>query len=333
MPRSIVFLFLYLSFLFSPAQSLSPQDLGWDAFKISHEELGELNYYLSSDKSLKPKPLLIYLDGSGADPIFVETERGLSSSIAFDYQSLSESYRILLISKPGVAFMGKRLKGEPKVRPAIYTEKLSLEWRVNSADVILRKLIRDKEIDPERVVVLGFSEGAQVGPFLAEKNPAISHLILFGGNGLNQFFDPMISARMQAFSGKITEKEAQDQIDSLFQVSKEIYANPEATDKKWWGHSYKRWSSFTQRDPLEVMVELDIPIYFANGSMDKYSVLSADYIKLEFIRRGKENLVYKTYPNYDHQFFELIFEKGEFKDAIPRIDEVMKDAVDWLGKN
>ncbi|MEL6254569.1 MAG: hypothetical protein AAFR87_21345 [Bacteroidota bacterium] len=57
-----------------------------------------MNYYLSSDKSLKPKPLLIYLDGSGADPIFIEIELGLSSSIAFDYQSLSKSYRILLMS-------------------------------------------------------------------------------------------------------------------------------------------------------------------------------------------------------------------------------------------
>ncbi|MDW3646276.1 MAG: hypothetical protein R8P61_04360 [Bacteroidia bacterium] len=333
MPRTILFLSLNFSLVFSIAQSLSPQELGWDVHKILHEELGELNYYLSSDKSLKPKPLLIYLDGSGPDPLFMETERGLSSSIAFDYQSLSKNYRILLISKPGVAFMGKRIKNEPKVKPIIYTKTLSLEWRVNSADVILRKLIEEERIDPKRVVVVGFSEGAQVGPFLAEKNPAVSHLVLFGGNGLNQFFDPMISARMQAFSGKISEEEAQRQVDSLFQVAEKIYAEPQSTDKKWWGHSYKRWASFTARDPLTVMGDLDIPIYFANGSKDKYSVLSADYIKLEFIRRGKQNLFYKTYPNYDHQFFELIFEKGEFTDAIPRIDQAMKDAMKWLERN
>lgn len=62
-----------------------------DRSKIPHEELGELNCYLSSDKSLKPKPLLIYLDGSGAYPLFVETEQGFSSSIAFDYQNLRKS--------------------------------------------------------------------------------------------------------------------------------------------------------------------------------------------------------------------------------------------------
>lgn len=312
------------------SQTLTPADLGFEGFEIENPDFGKINYYISLDKSGKKKPLLVYLDGSGSDPIFQETNSGIGSTIAFDYQNLAKDFTLLLICKPGVPFFTKVEGDERFPAPKTYTERLSLDWRVGTANLIIEQLVKQQKIDPERVVVLGFSEGAQVAPFLAETNKRVTQVLLFGGNGLNQFFDPIITARLKAQRGEISEEKAQHEIDSLYTVYDQIYADPDATNKNWWGHTYKRWSSFTMRDPLDALVNLNIPIYMANGSLDENSILSADYIKLEFIKHRKKNLTYKSYPGYDHQFNELLFENGKFKGAVPQIDKVLDEAFKWI---
>jgi len=328
---------LLTSFATLNSQDLSPELLGFDAHVLSDGQLGDVNYYVSEVDKEHPKPLLVYLDGSGSYPLYQKMDQGYGSTVVFDLEKLTKEYTILLISKPGVPFIDKMdmdSNGYPMYEtPEEYTERLSLGWRMESAHKIINLLVDDGKVKSNKVVVLGFSEGAQVGPFLAQKNKHISHLLLFGGNGLNQFIDPIITTRMKATTGQISEKEAQQQVDSLFAQYKKIYQNAESTDSFWWGHTYKRWASFTQDDPYLSLADLDIPIYIANGSLDENSVLSADYIQLEFIKRQKSNLTYKTYPGYDHQFNEIIFEDGIFKDAIPKIDAVIQDAFQWLAKS
>jgi pimeloyl-ACP methyl ester carboxylesterase len=334
MNRAVLNILLIFACFSSYTQNLTPEAFGFLAYQLKEEELGEVNYYLSTDTTETKKPLLIYLDGSGSFPLFQEVENGFGSTVAIDLQNLRKEYRIVLISKPGVPFadtVDNDENGFPVYKePTEYTEKLSLDWRVNSANKVIDRLVDNENLDTTKIVVLGFSEGAQVGPKLASKNKNITHLLLFGGNGLNQLFDPVITARMKATRGQISEIESQREIDSLFTVYRNIYTDSENTQKQWWGHTYKRWASFTEKDPYKYLLELEIPIYIANGSLDENSVLSADYIQLEFIKNGKDNLTYKTYPNCNHQFNEIIMENGKFIEAKPKLDAVMKSAFDWL---
>lgn len=332
----IFYLLILISLLSSSVfgQEFSPERLGFEHYTIKDKELGEINYYLTADDSDEKKPLLVYLDGSGWFPLFQEMEGGYGTTVMIRYQELKKDYRVLLISKPGVPFVdsvGIGSDGRPEYEaPAAYTERLSLQWRTDAADKIITQLVKKKEVSREKVVVLGISEGGQVGPYVAEKNKYVTHLILFAGNGLNQFFDPLITARMKAFAGVQTEEETQYEVDSLFTMYEKMYNKPKSTSDFWWGHTYQRWASFTERDPLEALVKLDIPIYFANGSLDENSVLSADYIRLEFLRRGKTNLTYVTYPNYDHQLNKLEIEDGEVTNAEPKMQEALAVALKWL---
>lgn len=331
-----IFTFLFGLFIGinSNAQTITPELLGFEQFKLQNEELGEVYYYLSSDTTKIRKPLLVYLDGSGALPLFQKIQKGIGSTVVIDFQKLRNDYRILLISKPSIPFIdtvNSNENGFPIYKaPIKYTEKLSLNWRVNSANSIIERLVSNDIIDTTKIIALGFSEGAQVAPKLATKNKNITHLLLFGGNGLNQLFDPIITARMKAARGEISETESQSEIESLFKEYKNIYANRNNTEREWWGHTYKRWASFTETDPYKYLLELEIPVYIANGSLDENSVLSADYIQLEFIKNGKENLTYKTYPNYDHQFNEIVMKNGQFIEAKPKLKAVLEAAFDWL---
>jgi len=158
----------------SKAQTITPELLGFQAFNLYEKELGEVTYYLSRDTTTVKKPLLVYLDGSGALPLFQKVQNGIGSTVVIDFQKLKNNYRILLISKPGVPFadeLSSDENGFPLYEaPETYTNKLSLDWRVNSAHSIINKLISQDVIDSTKIVVFGFSEGAQVGPMLASKN-------------------------------------------------------------------------------------------------------------------------------------------------------------------
>ncbi len=332
MKKLIFTLILIVTLINTNAQNITPKILGFSEYKIEDDTLGNVNFYLS--KSDKKLPLLVYLEGSGAFPLFQKTEQGLGSTVVIDFQNLSKAYQILLISKPGVPFVdkvGRDKNGFPTYdAPKEYIEKLSLDWRVNAADKAIDYVLKQGLASKEKVIIFGFSEGAQVAANVAKKNKNSTHAMLFSGNGLNQLFDPIIQARLRAKTGQITEVEAQKEVDSLFKVYREIHKDLANTNKQWWGHSYKRWSSFTTNSHINCLVDLDIPIYMANGSVDNNSILTADYVQMMFAVRQKDNLTYKVYPNYDHQFNELIFDKGSFKQAIPKLQEVFKEGFNWL---
>lgn len=329
---------LLLSVINLNAQELTAEQLGFKAYSIEDETLGEINYYISSNKIDSTKPVLLYLDGSGAYPLFQYTEGGIGSTVIIDFRALSNDFHVVLISKPGVPFIDS-VKSDMELgmpiykTPKKYIEKLSLDWRVNSADLVLSKVMDEVKVEKKKIAVIGISEGFQVGAKLATLNNSITHLALLVGNGLNQFYDFIIQNRIDAQQGVISNEDAQKNIDSLMLIAQDIYANPTLTDKEWYGHTYLRWSSFTSNNPSEHILNLTIPVYIVAASNDRNtSVLGTDYLFLESIRQGKSNLEYKVYP-FDHSFNEEIKdENGKTVAVKNHMWEVIGDAIDWIIK-
>lgn len=332
-------LFLLTAFYQLNAQKLTSEQLGFKHFVINDISLGEINYYVSSKDIDKPKPILLYLDGSGSFPLFQYTERGIGSSVIIDFQNLSNIYHVILISKPGVPFIDSVKmdieSGTPIYEtPKTYKEKLSLEWRVNSAKLILEKSVKELKVENKKVAVIGISEGFQVGAKLASIDNNVSHLMLFVGNGLNQIYDFIIQNRTDAQSGAIPTEVAQKNIDSLYIIAKDIYENPNATDKEWYGHTYLRWSSFTNNNPTENILSLNIPVYIVAAANDKNtSVLGTDYLYLECIRQKKKNIFYNVYP-VEHSLNELIKdENGNIVSMKNYRTKILNTAFEWLNEN
>src|SRR5690606_8268736 len=71
------------------AQTITQGKLGFNHFTIDDKSWGKIYYYISSKDIEKPKPILLYLDGSGAFPLFQYTERGIGSSAVIDFRNLS----------------------------------------------------------------------------------------------------------------------------------------------------------------------------------------------------------------------------------------------------
>lgn len=317
-------------------QHLTPEDLGLTPFKIKDDSLGEINYYITSNGIDTSKPVLIYLDGSGPYPLFQKTERGIGSSVVIDFRTLSHEYHIVFISKPGVPFFDAIERDEQTGRlkydaPQGYHDNLSLDWRVHSAILVIEQLKNDLNIYNDKIAVLGISEGFQVGAKLASVEPSVSHLLLLVGNGLNQFYDFVIQNRLDAQRGIISPEQSRESIDSLMRMAKEIYANPTSTDRFWFGHTYLRWASFTKNNPTQNIMSLNIPVYIVAASNDRNtSVLGTDYLYLESITQGKNNLEYHVYP-YDHSFNEFVHDhEGNLITMNNHMKEVLEAAFQWL---
>lgn len=318
-------------------QPKTPADYGLASFSIKDKNLGNVNFYVTKNGIDTKKPLLILLDGSGNFPLYtlIKKDDGSSEilgSVPFEYDKLSTKYHVVLISKPATPFLDslnvnsfEEFAEEYKPSKA-YNQQMSLEWRVNSASLVIDFLIKNLSVDEKNIVAIGYSEGGQVVPKLALKNKKITKIASIVGGGLNQFYDFITAERLKAQKGIISSDSAQVNIDSLQKKFKEIYNNPKATDKFWMGHTYQRWASFCNDIPLENMLALDIPILLVSSGLDENSpIFGIDYVEIEFLRKKKENLTYQVYPTCDHWFNDQKLETN-------RLSEMMDLVIKWASE-
>lgn len=313
---------------------VSGQTENFSHYTIKDRKLKTFQIHLASSDSTVKKPLLVYLDGSGNFPIYYKKKSGnYSTSIPLDIKKYAKDYHIILISKPGIPFKdslqtsssGRRFYPENET----YTNLYSLDWRAGAAAKAIDFIIKKIPVDKSKIVVMGYSEGSQVAPRAAVINKKVTHVVSIVGNAMPQFYDFLTNVRLDVSKNKLSAVEGQKVIDSLYSEFDKILADPLSVKKKWYGETYLKWSSFNKKSPLENMLELDIPIlYIAAGKDNNQPIFGMDDAKLEFIRKRKNNLTYKVYPDSNHYFQEQAVEGSSPK--TDRIDEVHQFAIDWI---
>lgn len=310
----------------------------WKTESIYDSSLGEINYHVYKNKINDRKPLIIYLQGSTNFPLYWLNPNGrYSSSITLSVDSMCNDYHIILISKPNTPFVDS-IQIAPSGRKQYpikegYSKKYSLDWRANSADKVINDALKKLNIDTSTIIVWGHSEGSQVAPAVALKNKKVTHVISMMGNSLNHLYDFILNERVSALKGERSNEDAQANIDSLYVEFEKIYKDPKSTTKEWFGETYYKWSSFTLNSPIDNMLKLNIPILYVAGGEDRHSILNMDYAKLEFLRKGKDNLTYKVYPNCEHFFMETKTNESGKKEWVDHLDEVNGFALNWVTEN
>ena len=310
----------------------------WRTITIDDENLGAVQYHIYRRNINKCKPLIIYLQGSRNFPLYWLKPNGkYSTSTTLNFDTVSNDYHVITISKPNIPFVDS-VKIAPSGRRYYpisreYREKYSLDWRANSADKVINDVLKELCVDKSTIIVWGHSEGSQVAPAVAVRNDNVTHVVSMMGNSLNHLYDFILMERVSALKGDISNEEAQYNIDSLYTEYEKIYKDPTSVEDEWFGESYYKWSSFSLVSPIENILKLDIPILYVAGGDDYHSILNMDYAKLEFLRKGKDNLTYKVFPTIDHYFLETrVNELGE-KEWVDRLDEVNNFALEWVSEN
>ena len=322
-----------LAALLARAQS-TPSD-SFEHYRLTKSRLGSFEVHVSKAEDNARKPLLVYLDGSGNFPLYYKTKSGrYSTAVPLSVKRYAKQYRVVLISKPGIPFQDS-LRYSSSGRSyypdnATFQQHYSLNWRAETAAAAIDYVAKKLPIDQSKIVVMGFSEGSQVAPRVAVLNKKVTHVVCLAGNALNQLYDFLVEARLQVERQELTAEQGQQIVDSLYREYAKIYQAPQATDKSWFGATYQKWSSFSQPTPLESMLQLNIPIlYIAGGKDHNQTIVTMDYARLEFLRRGKSNLTYRVFPNANHYFEEITTVDGAPK-KVDRLDEVHQLALEWV---
>ncbi len=292
---------------------------------IKQDDSEQIIFYIKGyEEPKKPKPLFLYIMGSGPCSIMMKIKDQIGSSIIFNFKEITEKFQLVVLTKPFISFY---TNNDFQI-PQKYYETDSLDYQAKTNSLVIDYLIEKKLIDSSKIVVCGVSHGSDVATQVALINKNVTHLACIAGNGLLQTYNFLNDVRKKYRNGKISESEAEKQTQYLFTQFKKIYANP-TSPKKWWGHTYKYWYSFFKESTVNRLLKLSIPIFFAKGTEDESGCIEgSDIIPIEFIRHNKDNLTYKSYWGVNH-----MFKKNEGKQIESKHKIVTSDFWNWIDNN
>lgn len=301
---------------------VSPERMGFEPGRVQVD--GEsVAYFLSTEgrpvDRARRLPLIVFLQGSGAAPIYFGTAPRVGRSTLFNPTDFL-GHHYVVISKPGIPFYAE----QRVVASEEYDRRTSLPSRVASVKAVVAFLAKQSWVDATRIALLGHSEGADVAPWAAVACRQVTHVIALAPGAVSQMLEFTIMERKKAARGEQTAADADQRIRDNLEAYREIYKDPGSWAKKWRGHSYLRWSSFA-RPAMEAYRSLDIPILAIAGREDRNTPCeSGEALQLEYIRTGKKNLTFELWP-VNHYLSERV--EGA---SIDRRKEIGQRVLQWL---
>ena len=328
----------------SPTPQAPPtaEEPGWRFAKAENPELpegfvqgtskrpdgSEQSFYVSAfDRPLEKKPLLIYVEGSGAQSQFVRAQGRVAYSLfGVLCQNYSDRYHVVSAEKRGIAFAESGNRGTAEKASAEYTEHATYEGRLEEILLLLDTLLDEPLIDTTQVMLLGHSEGADVVAAVAAQEPRVTHVAFLAGGGPSQFLDLIVLRRKAMREAGRSDAEIEAAVEELEEQYRDILAKRDSGEDFFAGHAYRRWSSFCLHPPADNLVKSKAKVFMAHGTNDvSVPIESFDHLVVEMLRSGREDVYWRRYPDRDHSFIE--------KGSSPGYDgflEVVDEYLEWV---
>lgn len=331
--RFLVLILLLIVTKSIEAQNKTPEDFGFRHFKtIYQKDTVHILVLSKKGEELKSKPLLLFIQGSLATPLII-IENGQSYSVfPFNTDSLLQNYHLAIISKPYIPIICERkyLKSDFSYTdsatgklPEEYIKRDYLDYYVHRNIKAIKFLKQQSWITKNKLIVAGHSAGATIAAKLAAESKDITHLIYLNGNPLGRIIAMIAQQRVR-------EKEDKGETEKIFENWKDIVDNPEDINNNG-GDTYKTTFDFSFPSPISYLEKLSIPVLIVYSTKDE-SVLYNDYLKVEMIRKKKNNFTFKTYFGLNHNFFGLK-PNGEVDYDKFNWDKIALDWLPWLNTN
>jgi len=174
-----------------------------------------------------------------------------------------------------------------------------------------------------QLVVAGKSEGSTVAASMAAQSRSVTHLIYSGGNPMGRIMSMVTQARAsETDSTRLGEEE--------LKYWEEVVKNKSDLDHTQ-GDTHKATFEFSYPPPIEYIQKLKIPVLISYGTKD-WSAPFNDFMRADFIRRGKSNVTFQAYVGTEHNFFPLTADNRPNYDIF-NWDKVADDWLQWLNKN
>ncbi len=276
------------------------------------------------------RPLLVYVEGSGAQSLFYELEDGrLAVGMFGPVAGLAgEDYHVAAVEKRGVRFGEMGSYGAATVASEEYAAHATLANRAADVRLLVEALTADPRVDASRVVLLGHSEGADVVAAAAADNPAVTHVVFLSGGGPMQFYDFFLLRRKRMRAAGESPEAIEAAVEQLQDEVRAVLADPDSTTKLFLGHAHRRWSTFATQAPADGLVRAPARIFLAHGSEDtSVPVESFDFLVVRLLVAGHPDVTVRRYPGRDHSL-NRAGEAGGPEGFL----EVLEEALAWAAR-
>lgn len=290
-----------------------------------------ISFLTSSQEVKKPKPTIIFLQGSLPLPVIFHDSAYTGTILPFDYSNYTNKFNFIIIPRFGIPLIGTYdrdingyLDKNGKV-PDGYIKNDNLKYRVHQAKVVLDYLYKQKWIQKDSIFVIGHSEGYRVAAKLSENNKKIARLVCMSADPFNRIAEDIMRSRVESLSA-ISDSLIQKSINQYVDDFKKIPNNIEEcrNDKELYnGISYNSELSY------QSLIKFPNPILVTYGTED---IGSLHNDLLPFLLR-KKKLTMIVYPDLGHNYEKKEFdEKGNCIESSYHWDAVFKDIQNWLLK-
>ncbi|MBZ5621670.1 MAG: alpha/beta fold hydrolase [Acidobacteriia bacterium] len=201
------------------------------------------------------------------------------------------------------------------------------EETVDDAVAAAALLRAQKEVNPQRVYVLGHSLGGYVAPRIAEDDGKLAGLVILAGNA--RPLEDLIVEQSQSL-----QMNAQ-QADALKSLVARIKAlEPADVDAPpILGMPVPYLLDLKGYDPAAVAKKLTIPLLILQGERD-YQVTMTDFALWKAALRARKDVAFHSYPALNHLFVagEGKSTEAEYRKPGHVAPEVIDDIAKWISK-
>jgi uncharacterized protein len=146
------------------------------------------------------------------------------------------------------------------------------------------------EVDPERIVLLGHSEGGVIAPLVAADDPRLAAVVLVAGSSRRGEEIIEYQRRWAAEHDSTVRPERRDSAVAAYRAQ----ADSTLGRLAWW-----RW--FMQHDPLPVARRLRQPVLVLHGATDRQVTADqAEELAAAIRRSGNGDVTVRVFPGLNH---------------------------------
>ena len=202
---------------------------------------------------------------------------------------------------------------------------------INDTKSAVEYLRSRKEIDPDRIALIGHSEGAETAGILAEEDSKIAAIAILAGASRpldnilieQALYDEALKRPVDPSS----TNEFPEIVRALIKISDDAKAGKQNQSVN---DMYEWFRQHAAHDPVQTIRKLKCPILILQGERDE-DALSYNGVALALAaaRAGNKHVVLRVFPNLTHEFIASSLDKAATMEERGHVSQAM---IDTLGK-